>query len=526
MLNRTQLEDYILAELRKNGADTFANTIANNQHLRRLLLTNKTILVPIGGLPFNELSHHFGSVQGNIFVSHDGLKLDAPDLWILRQQQLLFNYHNGRLTGSKKFGKEIIYYEVGSGNVKEDMAGATIKAAKIMLKLNKTYKITDFAEENFGVPTSDMIKLRSSVITAVKMENDYNFETGLFKRPKILKDLNKKHFPLISKYARILREEFDVSSAPNKDAIVGQLLEAEKLLCAPDPNQPFCETKAAPKAAPQIFQPRQRSLDELWQAWCGASDAKYGRSLFCAAGLENPLAMFVMRMRFTLPRNPDKHLLNTLKPYVKGTPAEPIVDQFLAKISRNEVFLWRDFNVLFRLLNLPPVNAGVNKMLQTYGISTETGGPRNPAKYKNLDKEFGQKCSVKADGSKPWDGTLFCELGLSNPTAEFVSRLKFTVPENANNHAIKQLFVTLKTTLEGTKEVPQTWTQYGILKAIEFQLSDVIKKIDNNTLLTWKDLENVFVISTGIPGLEADLEKYILGSINDAIKGKGLEFAR
>jgi len=294
------------------------------------------------------------------------------------------------------------------------------------------------------------------------------------------------------------------------------------------------------------------SLNELWESWCNSTNPKHADSLFCAAGWGNPLALFVLRLRFTLPPDPNMHVLNNLKAAVKGVPvAETLVNKFLAKIDKGEVFKWSDFSALIQLVKKLPVlkNKLYSYVSNKYGISVKGEGtaedaskhrinaekaipnaqfPRNAQTGFDLDSLYDQKC---IGGPNNWKDSLFCEIGMNDVGANYIGRMGFTLPQDPNNHIIKVLLDSIKESLKGTATVPQTLKDKAVLKGLDRQLGDVINKIDSKQLLSWDDLRNVFVVSAGFGLgfgnlLSFDIQSLIISRVNDAIKKLGLQFAQ
>jgi hypothetical protein len=246
------------------------------------------------------------------------------------------------------------------------------------------------------------------------------------------------------------------------------------------------------------------------------------------------------------------HVLNNLKAAVKGVPvAETLVNKFLAKIDKGEVFKWSDFSALIQLVKKLPVlkNKLYSYVSNKYGISVKGEGtaedaskhrinaekaipnaqfPRNAQTGFDLDSLYDQKC---IGGPNNWKDSLFCEIGMNDVGANYIGRMGFTLPQDPNNHIIKVLLDSIKESLKGTATVPQTLKDKAVLKGLDRQLGDVINKIDSKQLLSWDDLRNVFVVSAGFGLgfgnlLSFDIQSLIISRVNDAIKKLGLQFAQ
>jgi hypothetical protein len=164
---------------------------------------------------------------------------------------------------------------------------------------------------------------------------------------------------------------------------------------------------------------RDLDLNAFWDQKC-TSDPEWIDSLFCKMGYGNQMAELVMQMRFSLPVNPNKHVLKTL--YNMGLPRTTL-DLYLKKIDCDLTFRWADLANIVRLLN--GFLGIVDKHVVPYGLTF-----KQPRHYQgqtrkiDLNSLHNQKCSKSGD----WKDTLFCEMGYSNRAAEFIGRMKFSIP--------------------------------------------------------------------------------------------------
>lgn len=467
----------------------------------------------------------------------------------------------------------------------KDKATALIDAAVVLDFLGKQYKLFEWASKNQVISKEDLTKLMHAVAELVNADKSYNNEQDRSKKTKKAKELVDKYVDLVTNWVKVFHDSLtedgkynDKSNTlnayitQNVDTLTLNLKKAEDGFCSRDPNQAFCSMKRVKETKPKgivgvlnkvVENKRQHiSLDALWNTWCMSKNPEFSDSLFCAVGWGNPVALLIMRMRFVLPVNPSKHILNSIKASAKGTLAESTVDKFFAKINNREVFKWSDFSPLVQLLDVSgPGKAAVEKLMKNYGVTTaplkdgeatsaasrnntkakaavgeKTVFPKTSYKELSLDTLYSEKCLPRPNGQAgPWNESLFCEIGNNDVSANYLGRFRFVIPDDPNNHAILQLLQIIKNALQGDKENQQTWTQYGILAAIERQTDDIIYKIKNNQLITWEDLRRIFIFSTGfglgligINLVEADLSSLmetVVQGANGAIKSMGLQFA-
>lgn len=347
--------------------------------------------------------------------------------------------------------------------------------------------------------------------------------------------------------------------------VLNALIGAEIQICTMDNNYEICrmEKFAAP---PLVLQPKQHniSLDALWQEKCGveSADPEWLDSLFCALGEGNTLANFVMRMRFRVPENMNRNVLMSLYGLLSGIPKpidktmEGVLNAFIGKIKERSLFSWSDLATIIKVINtIKPINDYVDRQLSNYGVTTQPVQPTNVTRSEYarendkkgqptvaLDKMWQAYC-VSGPNEPPakWAGTLFCELGLDNPAARFVAKMRFVVPPgDANNHAVmiilKIIEDGLKTPDPITRE--QTWTKWGIEKGLNWAVSGIREKILNGERLSWNDLDAIYNLTTSnftsIPIIgnkiaqafgSNTISDRIEMAANEALNPKGIDFA-
>ena len=262
-------------------------------------------------------------------------------------------------------------------------------------------------------------------------------------------------------------------------------------------------------------------------------------------------------MKFSIPKNPNRHVLSHLKEAVQGVPGvEAIVKSFLEKVDKSEQFLWRDFTPIIKIIDAPIIRDTVDKNIKAFGLSASAFSNKNDAVYRSsenkrvassatnkhnfpmtsmnmdLDQLFNQKCkgsASKPGASKPgeWDESLFCEMGYDNSTAKYIGRLKFAIPNSTDNHVIIKLLNSIKAALETSENA--SWTQWakgiatkaGVNIGLSVVFNDIVDKINRGELLLWSDLRNLFSIADQL-GRQGMLEDII----NSAIKEIGLQFVK
>lgn len=464
----------------------------------------------------------------------------------------------------------------------KEMANELIEVAYVLNALDDKYKLYDWAIKWTGANKDSINKLQMYVLDILSMEKRYKGETNKSKKTAIAKDIVKRYWKDVSKWVRTFTEQMQSFSdtrealiIKHKTTIVDDLQYAVDKLCSVDTSQSYCDIsdqnksettqieETAPEKGPdgpkniivadkgQITKRERISLNELWESWCNSENPKHADSLFCAAGWGNPLALFVLRMRFTLPPNPDTHVLNMLKPMVKGIPAaESLVNSFLAKIDKRELFKWSDFSAFIQLIKKLPVlkNKTYDYISTNYGVSVKGGVTPWDAKKHRMDAEkalpnvqfpvtseagldldalYDQKC-VSGPGS--WNESLFCEVGMDDVAANYISRMKFTLPENRDNSIVRTLLESIKDSMRGTPDIPQTYTDVAVIGGINYQTRDIVRKMALGQLLSWDDLRSIFVVSAGLGlGFEGilsyDAQSIIIPRVNNAIKKLGLQIA-
>lgn len=272
---------------------------------------------------------------------------------------------------------------------------------------------------------------------------------------------------------------------------------------------------------------KKQSLNQLWDTKCNV-DPEWVDSLFCKMGDGNEIASLVMRMRFTVPLNPNKHVLKAL--YSAGLP-QGVLDGYLKKIDCGRPFRWADLANIVKIVNnfIGLVEPSMNNV----GLTVkQPRRPHNQQRTIDLDQIFDTKCSTTSD----WKGTLFCEMGYNNAAATLIGKMKFAVPcsgsllkkkcVNPNDNIILKLIDTIINASSGTGtsgSVMQTITGAGLSKAF----TAITTKIRTNQLLDWDDLRNLYRI-TQLPGINYGLQKAlgmpIFEFINQSVQPIGLGF--
>lgn len=94
-----------------------------------------------------------------------------------------------------------------------------------------------------------------------------------------------------------------------------------------------------------------------------------------------------------------------------------------------------------------------------------------------LNNLWQQKCSIQGDAE--WVDSMFCALGKGNLLANFVMRMRFRVPENANQNILMSIHKIIN-------QVPKP-----LDAVVEGVFNNILKKIKNRELLSWADLSTL-----------------------------------
>lgn len=288
---------------------------------------------------------------------------------------------------------------------------------------------------------------------------------------------------------------------------------------------------------------RREEMEQVWFESCKKDE----NTLLCQAGKGNQLANFILRMKFVVPKNHNLHTLRGLYDLINKVPllGKAITNiPLLKKIEKNEEISWADLNFLVNAIQaIPGASKGVSSVSSRYGVSLDDSDDNysTGSSQSSVDLEYLWKknCEVQ-DGI--WKGTLFCELPYDDASvARWIGNLKFVAPLNdPNNHVVLKLLNIIITALKkpDPKTDKQSWTNWGIQKALEYSFSDLKNKIENNEPITWEDLDKLYSMSnfsfSKIPILGSkiesalegkDLHQIIENTTNDALNKRGIGFA-
>lgn len=273
-----------------------------------------------------------------------------------------------------------------------------------------------------------------------------------------------------------------------------------------------------------------KSLNNFWDTHCSPSspDPEWIDSLFCKMGYGNSIATLVMKMRFTVPTNPNKHLLKNL--YNVGLPKN-VLDKYIKKIDCGRPFRWAD---IANLVHLVKNFAGLaDGYLRDIGFTLKPV-PSVERTITNRTKDLDALHKSKCTGD--WKNTLFCEMGYDDPSALLIGKLKFAVPcvgegqkrecTNPQNNAVLQIINLIIDAASG-KGTTSSFIEKGVGSALSVALVGIKDKILTNRLLTWEDLSTLYDL-TQVKGIQQILNMALASTVPDFINTQvnqmGLDF--
>jgi len=268
-------------------------------------------------------------------------------------------------------------------------------------------------------------------------------------------------------------------------------------------------------------QNEQVDLNNLWNKKCTIDrdtkkPGKWIGSLFCNIGRQNNLiSWMIVNLRFSIPPDPNKHILKTLMASSKENVLTDFFAGWLAKLKCGQSISWSDFDRISRIALMPVVKKMIDGQMKEYGLSIE------PYEHKRhiLDEEFQKNVDLnklydahcvlpdeKNPNRKPdWIGTLFCEIGRGNKTAQLIGQMKFAIVE-PQKHFITKL-------IEFAEEIAPASSE-----VIPY-ISNIKEKVDTKQLLSWNDINNInrLILTLGIGPLK--------NKVNSVTKYQGINFA-
>lgn len=322
----------------------------------------------------------------------------------------------------------------------------------------------------------------------------------------------------------------------------------------------YCTTGVGAKTTKEDV----RSLNKLWESKCGPKKSWGTEALFCRAGAGDVVPMLLMSIYFTpVQGSPKNHLLYSAFSMIEDGKLtdNKKVNALIRNIVKRVITAYdkvlqaggqymsiKDLDAVAKgYLMLRKFNRFIKELGYIYGLSV---GP-DPAFKKLLQSTKPSKRVVDLDAfakkhceydenraPSDWYHSVLCYMARMSPLAYVIGQLQFTVPEKADQHALKQVLEVVQKAIEKNPtfkkiDVAQKQFMKKVLWKKKIKVSDIVtklpviktiyEKIDKEQPLTWTDIDHVYQTILKLPQIG---ERFVSWkSLNENLGPIGIKFA-